>query len=108
MRGSIRKNIKKILTVLLTLAMISVCMVPSFAAIQFDKLIPVQGKPNSRGKYQVATAQQPAAVQGQTAEQNTNQPAPTSSTMKVMISGIYDSFDRSSIVDQINAIRKGL
>lgn len=106
MRGSIRKNIKKILTVLLSLAMISACMVPSFAAIQFDKLIPVQGKPNSRRKYQVATAQQPAAVQGQTEEQNTNQPAPTSSTMKVMISGIYDSFDRSSIVDQINAIRK--
>lgn len=106
MRGSMRKNIKKILTVLLTLAMISVCMIPSFAAVQLDKLFPTQGRPSSRGNYKVATAEKPAAVQGQTTEQNNNQPASTSDTLKVMISGIYDSFDRSSVVDQVNAIRQ--
>lgn len=107
MRGSIRKKIQKLMTVLLALAMISVCAVPSFAAVQLDKLIPTQGKPSNRGNYKTATAEQPpAAVQGQQTEQNTNQPVPTSDTMKVMISGIYDSFDRNSIVDQINAIRR--
>lgn len=113
MRGTIRKNIKKILTVLLTLAMISVCMVPSFAAVQLDKLFPTQGRPNSRGNYKVATAGKSASAQREEPQQQTqtqtqtdNQTAPQSETMQVMVSGVYDNIDRNAIVNRINAIRK--
>ena len=95
------KNLmKKLLAVILSLAVACACAVPSFAAIKWDSLIPNQGNSGKKNP-QVATA-----VAKPTNPDPASSTEPTTSTVDVLVSGMFDNIDRNQILNRINQIRK--
>lgn len=106
-----RKTWRKLAAVVLSVVMAVFCAVPSFAALKLTNLIPNQSS-STTGKHReattaVSTDQNPgtaAPSAGNTASSGSQQQV--SKILTVMVSGLYDTFDRQDVLDLINAARK--
>ncbi len=113
------KNVRKVTSAALALTMSFSMAVPSFAALT-GNLIPNQGgsrsgsrssssssrntssSSSSNSNRQVATAQPAQTISSSSSvTANAEDPAVT-----VMISGMYDNYSRSDVLNRVNAIRK--